>query len=162
MDKSIVRRALVTIAMLLFAMQGAPRAVAAGIPDPQVAALVATLMPSCVNVTTLRYKEIQIVNGQTLMVQDPDPDKTRWFGSGFIISTDGLVVTNKHVVRNGIAYSVTFSDGRQLPADLVEEAAAYDIAVLRIRSKEKWTPLKLGDSDTLQRGDPVIAVGNPL
>ncbi len=139
-----------------------PPAAAAGIADPQVAQLVATLLPSCVNVTTVRYKELQIVQGKSVMVQDPDPDKQRWYGSGFIISPDGLVVTNKHVVRNGISYTVTFSDGRQLPADLVEEADAYDLAVLRIRSNEKWTPVKLGDSDTLRRGDPVIAIGNPL
>ena len=162
MNKAKFRAVLVVAAVLMLDAGIAPPTFSAGIPDPQVAALVTTLLPSCVNVTTLRYKEIQIVSGKTLLVQDPDPDKTRWFGSGFIISTDGLVVTNKHVVRNGIAYSVTFSDGRQLPADLVEEAAAYDIAVLRIRSTEKWTPLKLGDSDTLQRGDPVIAIGNPL
>jgi serine protease Do len=143
-------------------IQVGPPVRAAGIPDPHVAELVATLLPSCVNVTTTRYKEIQIVNGKSIMVQDPDPDKQRWYGSGFIISTDGLVVTNKHVVRNGISYSVTFADGRQLPADLVEEAAAYDIAVLKIRSNEKWIPLKLGDSDTLRQGEPVIAIGNPL
>jgi serine protease Do len=156
------RAALTAVAMLMIGMQSAPAAFAAGISDPHVAELVATLLPSCVNVTTTRYKEIQIVNGKSIMVQDPDPDKQRWYGSGFIISTDGLVVTNKHVVRNGISYSVTFADGRQLPADLVEEAAAYDIAVLKIRSNEKWTPLKLGDSDTVRRGEPVIAIGNPL
>jgi len=128
MHKSIVRGVLAIIAILLIGMQTAPPAVAAGIPDPRIAELVATLLPSCVNVTTTRYKEIQIVNGKSIMVQDPNPDKQRWYGSGFIISADGLVVTNKHVVRNGITYSVTFADGRQLPADLVEEAAAYDLA----------------------------------
>jgi serine protease Do len=162
MHKSIVRGVLAIIAILLIGMQTAPPAVAAGIPDPRIAELVATLLPSCVNVTTTRYKEIQIVNGKSIMVQDPNPDKQRWYGSGFIISADGLVVTNKHVVRNGITYSVTFADGRQLPADLVEEAAAYDLAVLKIRSNEKWPPVKLGDSDTLRRGDAVIVIGNPL
>ena len=160
--RGTVRAALTAIAMLIVGSQAAPPTLAAGIPDPRVAELVATLLPSCVNVTTVRYKEIQLVAGKSVMVQDPDPDHQRWYGSGFIISTDGLVVTNKHVVRNGIAYSVTFADGRQLPADLVEEAAAYDLAVLKIRSSEKWVPVKLGDSDALRRGDPVIAVGNPL
>jgi serine protease Do len=161
MYRLIVRAAL-AITALLFSIQATPPAFAAGIADPRLAELVAELLPSCVNVTTTRYKEIQIVNGKSIMVQDPDPDKQRWYGSGFIISADGLVVTNKHVVRNGITYSVTFADGRQLPADLVEEAAAYDIAVLKIRSNEKWTPVNLGDSDTVRRGDPVIAIGNPL
>jgi serine protease Do len=160
MPSTVIRAALVAI--LMTGLPTALPAAAAGISDPRVAELVATLLPSCVNVTTTRYKEIQIVQGKSVMVQDPSPDKQRWYGSGFIISTDGLVVTNKHVVRNGITYSVTFADGRQLPADLVEEAAAYDIAVLKIRSNEKWIPLNLGDSDTLRRGDPVIAIGNPL
>ena len=162
MQSVIIRGALAAIAMLMIAMQTPSPAAAAGIPDPRVADLVATLLPSVVNVTTTRYKEIQVVSGKAVMVQDPSPDKQRWYGSGFIISSDGLVVTNKHVVRNGIGYTVTFSDGRQLPADLVREAVSYDIALLKIRSNEKWTPLKFGDSDTLRRGDPVIAIGNPL
>jgi serine protease Do len=162
MRKLIIRVALATAATLIVAVHTVYAAFAAGIPDPRVAELVATVLPSVVNVTTVRYKEIQIVQGKAVLVQDPSPDKQRWYGSGFIISSDGLVITNKHVVRNGISYTVTFSDGRQLPADLVKEAASYDIAVLKIRSNEKWTPLKLGDSDTLRRGDPVIAIGNPL
>ncbi len=157
-----VIRALAAGLMLMAWVTTAPPAAAAGIMDPQVAQLVATLLPSCVNITTTRYKELQIVQGKSVMVQDPSPDQQHWYGSGFIISPDGLVVTNKHVVRNAISYTVTFSDGRQLPADLVEEAVAFDIALLKIRSNETWTPVKLGDSDTLQRGDPVIAVGNPL
>jgi serine protease Do len=161
--RTILRRvALAASLVLSTALTTGPQAAAAGIADPQLPELVATLLPSCVNVITVRYKEIQIVQGKPVMVQDPSPDKQRFFGSGFIISPDGLVVTNKHVVRNGISYSVTFADGRQLPADLVEEAVAYDLAVLRIRSNEKWTPVKLGDSDTVRRGDPVFAVGNPL
>jgi len=120
--------------MLMAWVTTASPAAAAGITDPQVAQLVATLLPSCVNITTTRYKELQIVQGKPLMVQDPSPDQQHWYGSGFIISTDGLVCTNKPVVRNGIGYTVTFSDGRQLPADLIEEAVSFDIAVLKIRS----------------------------
>jgi serine protease Do len=159
----ILRRVGLAVGLvLLTSLPTAPQAAAAGIADPQLAELVATLLPSSVNVTTVRYKEIQIVQGKSVMVQDPSPDKQRFFGSGFIISPDGLVVTNKHVVRNGISYMVTFADGRQFPADLVQEAVAFDIGLLRIRSSETWTPVKLGDSDTVRRGDAVIAIGNPL
>jgi serine protease Do len=162
MPSAVVRAALVGSLIVMAGLPTALPATAAGISDPHVAEVVATVLPSTVNITTTRYKEIQIAQGKAVMVQDPNPDKQRFYGSGFIISPDGLVLTNKHVVRNGITYSVTLADGRQLPADLVEEAVAFDLAVLKIRSNEKWPPVPLGDSDTLRRGDPVIAIGNPL
>ena len=122
----------------------------------------ASLLPSCVNITTTRYQEVKIVDGKSVMVQHAKADKRRAYGSGFIIRADGYVLTNKHVTRNGISYSVTLADGRQFPADLVAQAVANDIAILRIRSNETWTPVKFGDSDTLRRGDAVIAIGNPI
>jgi serine protease Do len=152
----------VLVAILMVGLPTAPPATAAGISDPQAIELVAKVLPSCVNIATTRYKRILIVHRESVLVQDPDPDKQRFSGSGFIISTDGLILTNKHVTRNGISYTVTFSDGRQLPADLIEEAVAFDIALLKIRSNETWTPVTLGDSDALRRGEPVIAIGNPL
>ena len=76
-----------------------------------------------------------------MFLQEADFDKRRFYGSGFIVTSDGYVVTNKHVTRNGISYVVTFVDGRQFPADLVAQAVANDIAVLKIRSNETWTPV---------------------
>ena len=137
-------------------------AAAAGLVDSGLSDLVASLLPSCVNITTIRYKEVQIVQGKSVMVKDAEPDKRHAFGSGFIITSDGYVVTNKHVTRNGISYTVTLPDGRQLPADLIAQAVAADIAVIKIRANETWTPVKVGNSDTLRQGDAVIAIGNPL
>jgi serine protease Do len=157
--QAIVTAAAPTLALVLPAV---PPAVAAGVPDPELAELVASLLPSCVNITTTRYKEVQLVQGKSVLVQDAETDKRHAYGSGFIITTDGYVVTNKHVTRNGISYKITLADSRQLPADLVAQAPAYDIALMKIRSDETWRPVKLGDSDTLHQGDAVIAIGNPL
>jgi serine protease Do len=96
------------------------------------------------------------------MAQVAKPDKSIWFGTGFIITTDGYVVTNKHVVHNGISFTVTLSDGSVLPANLIAEAECCDVAVIKIRGDRPFPAVKLGDSDTLRRGDFVIAIGNPL
>jgi serine protease Do len=115
-----------------------------------------------VNITTTRYKEVKQADGKLVMVQDAETNKRRSFGSGFIITADGYVITNKHVTRNGIHYAVTLHDGREFPADLIAEAFAFDIAVLKIRSNETWQPVRIGDSNKVREGDPVIAIGSPL
>lgn len=87
-------------------------------------------------------------------------------GSGTIISADGLVVTNQHVVDSGKTFRVTLSDKREVAATLVGEDRMTDLAVLRISMDElKGTPLPAiatwGDSDTLKVGDYVMAMGAP-
>ncbi len=163
MHATTLRAALLSAALtIMIGLPTAPPAAAAGQYDPDLTELVAKLLPSCVNITTTRYKEMPDGSGKTVMVQDAQSNKKHPMGSGFIVSSDGYVVTNKHVTIYGISYLVTFADGRTLPADLVAQAAAADIAVLKIRSKETFTPVTIGDSDTLRRGDGVIAIGNPL
>ncbi len=82
-------------------------------------------------------------------------------GSGFIISTDGYILTNAHVVEEAGALAVTLSDGTELEAELIGVDRISDVAVLRIES-ENLKPLKLGDSTKSRVGDYVVAVGNPL
>ena len=147
---------------LAAALPSAHSAIAAGVEDPGLPNLVATLLPSVVNITTTRYKDIKIPVGNSLIAAAAEPDKSIWYGSGFIVSTDGYVITNKHVVRNGISFKVTLSDGAQFPADLIGEAVCCDIAVIKIRANRPFVPVKLGDSNTLRQGDFVIAIGNPL
>jgi putative serine protease PepD len=89
----------------------------------------------------------------------------RGTGSGFLIDRDGRIVTNNHVVADaadGSRIRVIFSDGRRLNALLVGRSPSYDIAVIRVSGVASLQPLELGDSDQLQVGERVIAVGSPL
>jgi len=81
-------------------------------------------------------------------------------GSGFIISPDGVVVTNAHVVRGASAVTVTLDDRREFKARILGLDPETDIAVLKIEAKDLPT-VKLGDSNRLQVGDYVLAIGTP-
>lgn len=83
-------------------------------------------------------------------------------GSGFIISPDGTVVTNNHVVDGATKITVTLDDGKELPAKLIGRDAKNDIAVLKVESKDKLPTVQWGDSDKLRMGDPILAIGDPF
>jgi len=81
-------------------------------------------------------------------------------GSGFIISSDGLILTNAHVVREAKEVTVKLSDRREFSAKVLGSDAATDIAVLRIQAKDLPT-VRLGDPQNIEVGDPVLAIGAP-
>ena len=82
-------------------------------------------------------------------------------GSGFIFTDDGYILTNYHVVESSNSIKVTTYDGTVYDAQLVGYDESNDVAVLKIDA-EGLTPVVLGDSDTLNVGDNVVAIGNPL
>lgn len=82
-------------------------------------------------------------------------------GSGFVLSENGYVVTNYHVVENASSVAVTTYDGMQHPAKMIGGDSSNDIAVLKIEV-QGLQPVKLGSSDDLIVGDQVVAIGNPL
>lgn len=82
-------------------------------------------------------------------------------GSGVIVSTDGYIVTNNHVVSGARSISVRLSDGTEYTASLVGTDAKSDLAVLKIDANG-LTPAVLGDSSSLMVGETLVAVGNPL
>jgi len=82
-------------------------------------------------------------------------------GSGFIISSDGLILTNHHVVGDADKVTVRVEDGREFEAEVVGTDAPADVALIRIDAKD-LPFLEPGDSDQLQVGDWVLAVGNPF
>ena len=82
-------------------------------------------------------------------------------GSGFIISEDGYIVTNYHVVENGSEIKVATYDGKTYDAALVGYDESNDVAVLKIEASG-LTPVVMGSSETLNVGDEVLAIGNPL
>jgi S1-C subfamily serine protease len=83
-------------------------------------------------------------------------------GSGFIIHEDGLIVTNNHVVAGNQKLQVTLSDQTIYEAQLLERDPYNDLALIKIKPRKKIPVLRLGDSDNVQVGQKVLAIGNPF
>lgn len=83
------------------------------------------------------------------------------YGSGVIITTDGYILTNNHVVQDAERIMVTLNDRRELPARLVGNDPATDLAVIKIEA-EGLTYIPFGNSDLVKVGEPVLAIGNPF
>lgn len=117
-------------------------------PPESIAGLVKKVLPSVVTIS------VRVGNGTSL-------------GSGFVVSQDGHVITNNHVVEGGSGTAtVRFSDATVAPATVVGTDEESDIAVLKIDTNGlpdgKVVPVQFGNSDQVQVGDPVVAVGAPL
>jgi serine protease Do len=93
---------------------------------------------------------------------EPETREGRSLGSGFFISQDGLIVTNNHVVENATKIQVALKDGRELDAELVGTDKATDIAVLRVKTPGSYPFVKFGNSQSMRKGDWVVALGNPF
>jgi serine protease Do len=93
--------------------------------------------------------------------QDPEQFRSDAGGSGFVISRDGLVVTNYHVVEGATEVKVHLND-RDYPAEVKGTDRATDIALLKINAGNNLRYLELGDSDSLRVGDWIMVIGNPL
>ena len=83
-------------------------------------------------------------------------------GSGFIISADGYVVTNNHVIENADQIEIEFFDGRLMEASVVGTDPKTDIALLKVTAQDKLRFVSFGDSNKSKVGDWVLAIGNPL
>ncbi|WP_319582005.1 Do family serine endopeptidase [uncultured Pseudodesulfovibrio sp.] len=95
--------------------------------------------------------------------QGQQPRKMLGQGSGFVISSDGLIVTNNHVINGADKVTVRFQDDKkEYPATVVGADQETDLAVIRIKPDHSLPTLKFGDSDDLQVGEWVLAIGNPF
>jgi S1-C subfamily serine protease len=93
----------------------------------------------------------------------PDTEVQRSLGSGFVIDKAGLIVTNYHVVGNAKDVNVSFSNSDSMTAEIIGRDPATDLALLKVRASSRaLKPLDLGNSDSVQVGDQVAAIGNPL
>ena len=120
--------------------------------EPMTGAQVyASMVDSCVGITT----ELVTTNYWGQKVRGAAA------GSGFVISSDGYILTNYHVIKGATAIQVAFADGKTYDAELIGGEEANDIAVLKIQATG-LTPVKLGDSDNRVVGEQVCAIGNPL
>ncbi len=94
--------------------------------------------------------------------RDEEEHKEVQGGTGFIISEDGYVVTNNHVIEGADKIEVRINNKEKYAAKLVGKDAATDLALLKIDVKQRLTPLPLGDSDKVRVGEWVMAIGDPL
>ncbi|MEM6889387.1 MAG: Do family serine endopeptidase [Pseudomonadota bacterium] len=166
------RMALLALLALAFVIAQAISAVA---QQASLAPLAEKISPSVVNITTST-----VVAGRTGpqgIVPEGSPfedffrdrggngDRPRRssaLGSGFVISEDGYVVTNNHVIEGADEILVEFFDGKELVADVVGTDPNTDIALLKVEADSALPFVQFGDSDVARVGDWVIAMGNPL
>jgi serine protease Do len=149
-------------------------------PLPSIAGLVKQLKPAVVNVYTTQV--IKPRRRRAPRRRDPffeeffggaDPFdrffgiprgefKARSLGSGFIVSPDGYIVSNHHVVANATEIKVKLADERTFKAKVVGSDQKTDVALLKVNAKGRLPTVYLGDSNKLEVGDWVIAIGNPF
>jgi serine protease Do len=100
--------------------------------------------------------------GQGDQNRAPAPRRVSSLGSGFIIDTSGIVVTNNHVIADADEITVILNDGTRLKATLLGKDTKVDLAVLKVTTDHPLKAVKFGDSDKLRLGEWVIAIGNPF
>ncbi len=130
-----------------------------------IADMVELVSPSVVNVESSRE-----VSGSRYFYNQPffneffgdtNPNIENSIGTGFIISKEGHIATNQHVIDGADEILVNLNDGRQLKAEVVGQDYEMDLAILKIEVGDDLIPLKIGNSDQLRVGEWVIAIGNP-
>ena len=167
---------MTALSMVLIVSQSL-MAEARGAPD-SFADLADRISPSVVNITTSTtvaantgpqgivpegspfedfFREFQDRNGK-----GDRPRRSSALGSGFVISEDGYIVTNNHVIESADEITIEFFSGKELPAKLVGTDPNTDIALLKVEADEPLPFVTFGNSDTARVGDWVMAMGNPL
>ena len=159
---------------------GVEEARQAGLPSLREVA--AAVRPAVVSVQVVRWMEGQTSGFRYLMPNIPEEwreffprfnipeeeemqprrERVRGEGSGFIFSKDGYIITNNHVIDGATEVIVVLPDKRRYEADIVGADVVTDVAVIKIEAEEDLPTIPLGDSDDLEIGDWVLAIGNPL
>jgi serine protease Do len=146
---------------------------------PDFVTLVKKIRPMVVNISTTQVSETRGPQefGSPFGEEDPfndfwkrffggpmprGPQRQRSLGSGFVIDPDGSILTNNHVVENAQKILVKLSDEQEYEAKVVGRDPKTDIAVIKISAKTNLTAASLGDSDNLEVGEWVMAIGNPF
>jgi serine protease Do len=165
-----LKKLLIIFFTIIFASQALSKDVPASFAD-----LAEKLMPSVVNISTTQtvvtksnpFPGFEFPPGSPFedMFKEfgtPQTRKASALGSGFIIDSKGIVITNNHVIQGAEDILVRVDGDREYKAKILGKDPLSDIAVLKIDSKENFVPVKFGDSDKSRIGDWVIAIGNPF
>ena len=161
------------------------RAQGAGLTLPSFADIAEDVMPSVVSITSTEIVKAgggrrrnpggggdenpfefffgpQGPNGQNRRGQQEEDHKQAEGGTGFVISEDGYIVTNYHVIENADKIEVRLTNNETVKARLVGKDPATDLALLKVDVKQRLKPLELGDSEKLRVGEWVMAIGDPI
>lgn len=126
-------------------------------PKLERAGAIESLLPSVVRITTH-----SMVKDEAPAAKPGDMKVQESFGSGFIVDKTGYIVTNRHVVKGAYEIMVRLNDGAPVRAKLIGHGGDIDIALLKIDTTKKLSPVKFGASETLALGDDIIVIGNPF
>ncbi len=127
---------------------------------PDIRGVVKLVNRSVVSIRMLEPGSSWSLGGFGLSKEDSE-GKAMGYGSGFIVSEEGHIVTNEHVLRNGTTIEVELLDGRKYSAKVLHKDSKNDLALIKINAKTALTPVSLGDSDGVELGEWVIGIGNP-
>ena len=165
-----IKRLLITFVVISFV----PHVIAKEAPAT-FADLAEKLMPSVVNISTTTtvvtntnpFPGFEFPPGSPFedMFKEfgtPQKRKSAALGSGFIIDEKGIVITNNHVIQDSEDIVVRVDGDKEYKAIIIGQDPLSDIVVLQIESKERFKPVKFGNSDKARIGDWVIAIGNPF
>ena len=165
-----IKKLLTTFVLISFAFQVIAKDVPSSFAD-----LAEKLMPSVVNISTTTtivtntnpFPGFKFPPGSPFedMFKEfgaPQKRKASALGSGFIIDEKGIVITNNHVIQDAEDIVVLVNGEKEYKAKIIGKDPLSDLAVLQIVSKERFAPVKFGDSDKARIGDWVIAIGNPF
>ncbi len=155
-----VARGLAVAIAIATALGAGPARAYDSFPPGAMADLVVRLLPSVVSIASSRPNRPASADARSVGMMVPNLWRTN--GSGFIVDPSGLIVTNKHVVRDAVSLSVTLEDNSTYRAVLVGQGIESDIALLKIEARRELPAVTFGNSDLIRPGDPVLAIGNPL
>ena len=159
--------------VLLFTFSNSTLSNSTSVPE-SFADLAEKLMPSVVNISTtqtvvsnsnpfpFKFPPGSPFEDMFKEYGEPKERKSSALGSGFIIDEKGIVVTNNHVIQDAEDIIVRVNGDKEYKAEVIGADPLSDIAILQLKTKEKFVPVKFGDSDKARIGDWVIAIGNPF
>ena len=132
---------------------------AASVPGIGWVEIAARAVPATVNILAVKVATGKKDSDDGTLT--PPGQQERFVGSGFIVDSSGIVVTNKHVIAGAVWITVRMADGTELPAKVVAASPFVDLALLKVNAGHTLPTLPLGDGDTTRPGEPVLAVGDP-